>query len=187
MACRNLDPDEWLADEWKSGGRIPKMVFASGSPVMIANLQSDPRINNNEIFKKWGFSSYLGVPLVVQGKPLGVLGLYTQKEHRFSKQEVDFVITLAEQAAIAIYNSQLHEETKKQAEALEKSNKIKDEFLSVTSHELRTPLIAIMGYARLLEDQSFGKLAPEQLQAAHVIKDRAEPNSKPEPWLPKQK
>jgi signal transduction histidine kinase len=99
--------------------------------------------------------------------------LYTNKEHQFSQQEVDFMITLAGQAAIAIHNSQLHEQTKKQAQALEQSNKIKDESLSVTSHELRTPLIAIMGYARLLEDQSLGKLLPEQLKAARVINNRA--------------
>ncbi|HYY25193.1 MAG TPA: ATP-binding protein [Candidatus Udaeobacter sp.] len=173
-ACRNLDPNEWRTEEWKSGGRIPKMVFETLAPVTITNVQSDPRINNSEIFKKHGIFSYLGVPLIAKGKPLGVLGLYTQEEHQFSKQEVDFMITLAGQAAIAIHNSQLHEEIKKQAQALERSNKIKDDFLSVTSHELRTPLIAIMGYARLLEDQSFGKLLPEQLKAAQVIKNRAE-------------
>ena len=173
-ACRNLDPNEWRTKEWQSGGRVAKMAFETLAPVIVANVQSDPRINDSEIFKKHGIFSYLGVPLIAKDKPLGVLGLYTKKEHGFSNQEVDFMITLAGQAAIAIHNSQLHEETKKQAQALEKSNKIKDEFLSVTSHELRTPLIAIMGYARLLEDQSLGKLLPEQLKAAQVIKNRAD-------------
>ena len=78
--------------------------------------------------------------------------------------------TLADQAAIAIQNSQLHEETKRQARALEKSNKVKDEFLSVMSHELRTPLIAITGYANLLEDQPSTNLSSVELKAAHSIK-----------------
>jgi signal transduction histidine kinase/DNA-binding NarL/FixJ family response regulator len=174
VACRNLNPNEWNAEEWKSGGDIPKMVFENRAPLTLVNIQSEPRIKNHEMFKRQGLFSYLGIPLIANGRPLGVLGLYTKKEHRFSDQEVDFFNTLAGQAAVAIQNSQLHEETKQQAQALEKSNKIKDEFLSVTSHELRTPLIAILGYARLLEDESFGKLHPDQLKAARVIKERSE-------------
>jgi signal transduction histidine kinase len=174
MACHNLDPNEWRTEEWKSGERLSRIVFESQAPLMIPNVQSDPRISNTQIFKNQGIFSYLGIPLIAKGKPLGVLGLYAKKQHRFSRQEIDFMMTLAGQAAIAIYNSQLHEETKKQADALEKSNKIKDDFLSVTSHELRTPLITIMGYARLLEDQSLGELLPEQLKAARVIKNRAD-------------
>jgi signal transduction histidine kinase/DNA-binding NarL/FixJ family response regulator len=169
MACRNLDPNEW-----KAGSGIPKIVFEIQAPVTISNVQSDPRIKDRDIFKKNGLVSYLGSPLIANGKALGVLSLYTKEEHRFSDQEVDFFNTLAGQAAIAIQNSQLHEETKQQAHALEISNKIKDDFLSVMSHELRTPLVAITGYARLLEDQSFGKLLPEQLKAANVIKQRAD-------------
>ena len=108
--------------------------------------------------------------MVTKGKPLGVLEFYTKGQHQFSDQEISFLNTLADQAAIAIQNSQLHEETKQQAKALEKSNKVKDEFLSVTSHELRTPLIAITGYANLLEDESSGNLSPVQAKAARGIK-----------------
>jgi signal transduction histidine kinase/DNA-binding NarL/FixJ family response regulator len=169
MACHNLDPNEW-----KAGSGIPEIVFEKQAPVTVTNVRSDPRIKDRDILKKNGLVSYLGSPLIAKGKTLGVLSLYTKEEHRFSDQEVDFFNTLAGQAAIAIQNSQLHEETKQQAHALEISNKVKDDFLSVMSHELRTPLVAITGYARLLEDQSLGKLVPEQLKAAGVIKERAD-------------
>jgi signal transduction histidine kinase len=109
-----------------------------------------------------------------QRQTTGRARLVLKENHDFSDQEVDFLTTLAGQAAIAIHNSQLHEETKKQAEALEKSNKVKDEFLSVMSHELRTPLIAILGYAGLLEDHSLGKVGAEQAKAARVIRKRAD-------------
>lgn len=174
VACRNLDLNEWKANGRKLGAELPSRVFEHKAVVAIANVQSDPRTKTPEFFKRHGLFSYLGVPLIAKGEPLGVLGLFTRQEHRFSDQEVDFLTTLAGQAAVAIHNSQLHEETKRQASALEKSNKIKDEFLSVTSHELRTPLIAILGYARLLEEESLGKLLPEQMRAARVIKDRTD-------------
>jgi signal transduction histidine kinase len=170
VACRNLDPDEWKAEEWKSGGEIPKMVFESQTLITIANLQTEPHTKNREILRKQGLFSYLGIPLVTKGKPLGVLEFYAKGEQQFSDQEISFLNTLADQAAIAIQNSQLHEETKQQAKALEKSNKVKNEFLSITSHELRTPLIAITGYANLLEDKSSGNLSPVQMKAASGIK-----------------
>jgi len=170
VACRNLDPDEWKAEEWKSGGAISKIVFESQAPITIANVQTEPRTKNHEIFGKQGLFSYLGIPLIAKGKSLGVLGFFSKEEHRFSDQEISFLSTLADQAAIAIQNSQLHEEMKQQAQALEKSNKVKDEFLSVMSHELRSPLIAIMGYANLLEDQPSTNLSPVELKAARGIK-----------------
>lgn len=142
--------------------------------ITISNIQSDPRTPNPEFFVEHGLFSYLGVPLIAKGEPLGILGMFTRQEHRFSDQEIDFLTTLAGQAAVAIHNSQLYQEIKKQADALEKSNNIKDDFLSVTSHELKTPLIAIMGYARLLEDESLGKLIPEQKRAVQVIQERAD-------------
>jgi signal transduction histidine kinase/DNA-binding NarL/FixJ family response regulator len=170
VACRNLDPDEWKAEEWKSGGAIPKIVFDSQAPITIANVQIEPRTKSHEIFRKQGLFSYLGIPLIAKGKSLGVLEFFSKEEHRFGDQEISFLSTLADQTAIAIQNSQLHEEMKQQAQALEKSNKVKDEFLSVMSHELRSPLIAIMGYANLLEDQPSTNLSPVELKAARGIK-----------------
>ena len=53
---------------------------------------------------------------------------------------------------------------------LEKSNKIKDEFLGVMSHELRTPLNIMMNYAEALKMGAFGKLKPEQIRGTDKIR-----------------
>lgn len=53
---------------------------------------------------------------------------------------------------------------------LEKSGKIKDEFLGVMSHELRTPLNIIMNYAEALKMGAFGDLKPEQEKGAEKIR-----------------
>lgn len=53
---------------------------------------------------------------------------------------------------------------------LEKSNRVKDEFLGVMSHELRTPLNIIMGYTALIKDGAFGaEMNPEQQKALEII------------------
>jgi GAF domain-containing protein len=172
VACRNLDAEAWKL--WKGARGTANIVYESKSPIMILNVQNDPRTRDPEFFARNKLVSYLGVPLIVKDKTLGVLGFYTKEERPFSQEEVEFLVTLAGQAAIAIHNSQLYGEIQKQAVELEQSNKVKDEFLSVMSHELRTPLIAVMGYAGLMEEELMGKNSPEQAKAIGVIKKESE-------------
>jgi signal transduction histidine kinase len=75
--------------------------------------------------------------------------------------------------AIAIHNSRLFEQTRKQAIELEKSNKIKDDFLGVMSHELRTPLNIIMNYAEALKMGAFGEMSSDQERGTDKIKAQA--------------
>lgn len=110
IACRNLNEKEWKADKWKGGRGIPNVVFESKAPWTVSNVQTDPSIKDTEFFRKHSLVSYLGVPLVVKAEILGVLGFYTREEHDFSAEEVEFLSTIAGQAAIAIHNSQLYEQ-----------------------------------------------------------------------------
>jgi signal transduction histidine kinase len=63
---------------------------------------------------------------------------------------------------IALGNANLFFQVKQKSLELERSNKVKDEFLSVMSHELRTPLNVAMGYMTLVKDQAFGAHNKEQ-------------------------
>jgi K+-sensing histidine kinase KdpD len=92
-------------------------------------------------------------------------------------EEETFLTDLTQQAAIAVYNSRLYEQTRNQAAELEKSNRIKDEFLGVVSHELRTPLNIIMNCTEALTMGVFGEITPEhekgtgkiRMQASHLL------------------
>jgi signal transduction histidine kinase len=173
MACRNLDEKEWRAERWKGGHGIPSVVFENKAPRTVRNVQTDPQVPDPEFFRKHGLISYLGVPLIVKDEILGVLSFYTKEQHEFSDEEVEFLSTLAGQAAIAIHNSQLYEETRNQAVELEKANKGKDEFLSVVSHELRTPLNVIAGYAEMVRQGMLGEINPEQDRALGKVIDHS--------------
>jgi signal transduction histidine kinase len=102
---------------------------------------------------------------VAKNKLLGVLGFFTSEEHEFGVEAVEFLSTMAGQAAIAIHNSQLYEKTLEQAFELHESIKVKDDFLGVVSHELRTPVNVIMGYTNILSERFLGELTDGQESA----------------------
>ncbi|HWQ69413.1 MAG TPA: GAF domain-containing protein [Patescibacteria group bacterium] len=88
-------------------------------PVIIYDLLDDPRIiNHRQIIRQYGLKSYLGVPLVVQGRAIGVLHLCTTTPHSFEADEIDFFMTLAGQAAISIQNARMFEMALQRGEAL---------------------------------------------------------------------
>jgi signal transduction histidine kinase len=88
-------------------------------------------------------------------------------------EELSFLKVLVNEVAIAIHNSRLFEQTRKQAIELEKSNKIKDDFLGVMSHELRTPLNIIMNYAEALKMGAFGEMNSDQERGTDKIRAQA--------------
>ncbi|HEY2988988.1 MAG TPA: GAF domain-containing protein, partial [Candidatus Binatia bacterium] len=124
VACRNLDEKEWKSSQWAGGRGIANVVFETKAPLIIRNAQADSRVLDVEFYRKHKLTSYVGVPLVVKDETLGVLGFYTKEEHEFTGEEVDFLSTLAGQAAIAIHNSQLYENTRLREKQLQETNRM---------------------------------------------------------------
>ncbi|AVH69614.1 response regulator [Nostoc sp. 'Lobaria pulmonaria (5183) cyanobiont'] len=116
-----------------------------------------------------GTRAYACHPLMVGERVLGTLGLGTRQRDHFTRDELDLMQTLANQVAAALERSRLVAELQARAEALDQSNRIKDEFLAVLSHELRTPLNPILGWSKLLQG---GKLNPEKTNLAIATIER---------------
>ena len=114
IACRNLDAQEWKnAPSILGGTGLTQVVASARKPIVIPDVQNDPRTEYREFMVRHGLMSFLGVPLIVQGEVLGVLGFWTKTKHQFGSEEVDFFSTLGSQAAVAIHNSRLYEDVKK--------------------------------------------------------------------------
>src|SRR5215468_1022484 len=173
IAHRNLDQTHGMEDGIPIEQGLPLVVLKRQSALAVSNAQIDPRTTNPEFFRQHRLVSYLGMPLIAKGECLGVLSFYTREEHCFAAEEMNFLTALVNQAAIAIYNSHLYEQTRNQAIQLEKSNKIKDEFLGVMSHELRTPLNIIMNYAEALRMGTFGNISIDQEKSTDKIRSQA--------------
>ena len=141
-ACWNLDQEEWMGRKLKAIPALVREAIEGKAPVVVKDLLADPRTLDPDFYRRHGLISYLGVPLIVKGEVLGVLVFLTRQEHEFTEQEIEFLSTLAGQAAVAIHNSQLHEQTKRQAEDLEAVNRQLAVLLAELSrlHTALTPL-----------------------------------------------
>jgi GAF domain-containing protein len=97
-------------------------VFESKAPLVIADVQNNPGIENHEFHRRHGLVSYLGVPLIAKEEVLGVLSLYTNERHRFTSEEVEFLTALVGQVAMAIHNFRLLEQMERHSAPLEDAN-----------------------------------------------------------------
>jgi signal transduction histidine kinase len=169
VACRNLVEKQWKTVGQKALAGLAKIVLENRIPLTVANVQTDPRNANPSVAIKEGLISYLGIPLIAKNETLGLIAFYTKDSHQFGDDEIDFLTTLAGQASVAISNSLLYEQSRKQTLELEVSNKVKDEFLSVTSHELRTPLNLILGYTAMIAEGVMGDISSDQKRALDKV------------------
>ncbi|MGH7845270.1 MAG: GAF domain-containing protein, partial [Candidatus Binatia bacterium] len=125
------------------------------APVVIPDLSKSSDAARHRLIRSLGFGGYVGTPFYSRdGQLLGVLRALTYEPRDFQQEEVDLLQQLANGAAIAIENARLYQN-------LEKSDKVKTEFLSVMSHELRTPLNVIIGYTNLMLDGVLGETKPQ--------------------------
>jgi PAS domain S-box-containing protein len=169
VAARGVDEEAWKRHSADGGDNSSHPVLRAKAAVLASNIQIQSTGLDCSYFRESGFVSYLGLPLIAQNKVLGILSFYSRQEQTFSDEEINFLRTLAGHAAGAMHNSQLYEQTKKQAADLEKANRVKDEFLGVMSHELRTPLNVIAGYTKIVQDGVLGEINNEQVKALDKV------------------
>ncbi len=84
----------------------------SGKNVSIEDACSDPRFQYPEKAREEGIASVIVVPLMVDGKSIGVLRAYSGTCREFTPDEVEFLTIIANLSAIAIENARLHQKLK---------------------------------------------------------------------------
>ena len=162
-AYRRRHPIDWSAA--RGIAQVLRTGQASFVPVVRRETLVASAVDEAHLaeLRAFGFSSFMIVPLVVRGRPLGTFTFaITESGRHFDAHDLALARNLADRAAIAIDNAWLYRETDHARTTAEAANKTKLEFLANMSHELRTPLNAIAGYVQLLDMQLAGPIVEEQ-------------------------
>jgi len=102
-------------------------------PVIIYDLAQDPRVQmHRKSIRNGRLVSYLGVPLVVRDRTIGILHILTTEPRVFADEDIAFFRTMAGQAAIAIENARAFSEATARAEAVERMLTAQSEMTTAT-------------------------------------------------------
>lgn len=119
-ATQAIDPEYVKDRSLKLDEGVVGHVVTNKRPLIIEDVLKEPRFKEKEMAKKMGLVSMAGVPLQVHDeKVIGVLNCFTSRPHNFSETEVNLITTVANQAALAIINTELMVKTKVIQEELE--------------------------------------------------------------------
>lgn len=94
-------------------------VIKTKKAMQVLDVANEPKYAYRDLAAKEGLTSMLAVPMIVKDKAVGVINVYTQKQHRFTEEEINVLQMVANQAAVAVENTKLMEEALKAKEALE--------------------------------------------------------------------
>jgi two-component system NtrC family sensor kinase len=137
-------------DRGSSTGR----TVMEGKVVHIPDALIDPEYTMTELIRLDPYRTMLGVPLLREGTPIGVISLTRATVQPFTQRQIDLVTTFADQAVIAIENVRLFDEIQEKSRQLADASQHKSQFLANMSHELRTPLNAIIGVTEMLREDA---------------------------------
>ncbi len=133
----------------RRGEGLTGKVLATGRPVLL------PAIAKGEMAARTAFAvapqiealrvtSFLAVPLKTRRGTLGTITTSRYDERNpFTADDMALLEDLADRAALAVENAQLHEAERQARARAEEADRRKDEFLAMLGHELRNPLAPI--------------------------------------------
>ena len=161
-ATQSLSQDYVSKPNLKVGQSVSGRVVLEKKPITVVNVTNEPGFMFPDIAKKEGIVSLLSVPMMIKDRAIGVINSYTQSEHNFKKEEIDILQTVANQAAVAIENTQLSQEIFAAKEALEARK---------TVERAKGILMKELGVS---EDEAYKKIHKKSMDLRKTMKEIAE-------------
>jgi signal transduction histidine kinase len=149
-------------------GTMVGRVLLEKKTVHMHDIQADPDYKLSALVALGGYRTMLGVPMLRQGEPIGVLVLVQSAVRPFTDKQIDLATTFADQAVIAIENVRLFDEvqtrTRDLAESLQQQTATADvlKVISRSAFDLRTVLQTLIESAARLCDADKGNITREK-------------------------
>jgi GAF domain-containing protein len=143
--------------------------------VRIDDAWTDPLYERKEDAKVGRHRSMLGVPLLRDGEPIGVIGLSRSRVDPFSAREIELVTTFANQAVIAIESVRLFEaeqqRTRELTESLEQQSAAAEvlQVISRSQGELEPVFATMLEKAVRICGATFGNIYRWDGDALHIV------------------
>ncbi len=148
--------DEYMRQRKFTPGRATTIgrTLSERKVVQVADITADPDINLGDAPKIGGFRTVVGIPLLREGSPIGVIIMARNTVRPFEVKHLELATTFADQAVIAIENARLFEAEQQRTRELAKS-----------LEDLRT------AQDRLVQTQKLASLGQLTAGIAHEIKN----------------
>jgi two-component system, NtrC family, sensor kinase len=162
-------------------GSVLGRAALEAKPVQVADVLADPEYTLHEAQQSVGYRTVLGVPLLRDGHPIGVIALMRFTVRPFTDKQIELAQSFADQAVIAIENTRLIAELRQRTDQLgrsveelqrERNNKLMnlEAMAASISHEVRQPLTSIVANGRAA--QRFLGHLPPNVEEAHLALNR---------------
>jgi signal transduction protein with GAF and PtsI domain len=138
-------------------GTITGRTLIEGKPVQVADVLADPEFTFVDSVKIGGMRTMLGVPLLRDGEPIGVIVVSRRMVRPFSDTQIELVQSFAAQAVIAIENARLLNELRESLQEQTAASQVL-QIISSSPGELQPVFAAILENATRICEAKFGVL-----------------------------
>jgi len=151
----------------KVGEGIAGWVVRTGEPMVVQDVAKEKRFSDRyDLMSGFKTRSLLCVPLILRGKCIGAIQVLNKKNQApFTDADLEILLSLSQQIAVAIENTNLYHRLEKKFELTAQELKATQEKLFRTerlaamgnlvsgiAHEIRNPIMTIGGFALRIKD-----------------------------------